>query len=125
MRKLAVWLPPQYDAARSRLRRFPMLMDMVGFTGSGLAHVGWKAFSENVPERAARLIHEGRMAPAIIVFPDCFTALGGDAYVNSSAVGPYADYLIEEMIPFVDREWTRAARDYRGCFGSHSAAMGQ
>ena len=29
VRRLAVWLPPQYDAGRSR--RFPMLMDLVGF----------------------------------------------------------------------------------------------
>ena len=125
VRRLAVWLPPQYDAARARARRYPMLMDMVGFSSSGLSHIGWKAFSENVPERAGRLIHEGRMAPAIIVFPDCFTALGGNQYVNSSAVGPYADYLIREIIPFVDREFrTRAAREYRGCFGKSSGGYG-
>ena len=125
VRRLAVWLPPQYDTARSRARRFPMLMDMVGFTGSGLSHIAWKNFSENVPERAARMVHEGRMAPAIIVFPDCFTALGGNQYVNSTAVGPYADYLIREIIPFVDREFrTRAAREYRGCFGKSSGGYG-
>jgi S-formylglutathione hydrolase FrmB len=125
VRRLAVWLPPQYDSARGRSRRFPMLMDMVGFTGSGLSHIGWKAFNENVPERAARLIHEGKMAPAIIVFPDCFTALGGNQYVNSSALGPYADYLILEIIPFVDREFrTRAAREFRGCFGKSSGGYG-
>jgi hypothetical protein len=125
VRQLAVWVPPQYDAARSRARRFPMLMDMVGFTGSGLSHIAWKNFSENVPERAARLVHEGRMAPAIIVFPDCFTALGGNQYVNSSAVGPYADYLIREIIPFVDGEFrTRASREHRGCFGKSSGGYG-
>jgi enterochelin esterase-like enzyme len=125
VRKLAVWLPPSYDAQRSRAKRFPMLMDMVGFTGSGLSHVAWKAFSESVPERAARLIHEGRMPPAIIVFPDCFTALGGNQYVNSSAIGPYADYLIREIIPFVDREFrTHASREHRGCFGKSSGGYG-
>src|SRR3989449_10297780 len=89
VRKLALWLPPQYDeaAGRGRGRRFPVLFDLVGFTGSGLAHVAWKNFSDNVPERAARLVHEGRMGPAILVFPDCFTALGGNQYVNSSAIG--------------------------------------
>src|SRR6185369_7871365 len=63
VRKLAVWLPPQYDGGggRGRGRRFPVLYDMVGFTGSGLSHVAWKNFSENVPERVARLIHERRM----------------------------------------------------------------
>lgn len=127
VRKLAVWLPPQYDraAAQGRGKRFPMLMDMVGFTGSGLSHVAWKNFSENVPERAARLIHERKMAPAIIVFPDCFTALGGNQYVNSSAIGNYADYLIDEIIPYVDREFrTLAAREHRGCFGKSSGGYG-
>src|SRR5258708_22920444 len=77
VRKLAVWLPPQYDGLRGR-RRFPVLYDLVGFTGSGLAHTAWKPFGDNVPERAARLILEGRMAPAIFVFPACFTAPGGN-----------------------------------------------
>src|ERR1700757_2751160 len=84
VRKLAVWLPAQYDegATRGRGRRFPVLYDLVGFTGSGLSHAGWKSFSENRPESAARLVHERRMGPAIVAFPDCFTALGGNQYVN-------------------------------------------
>jgi hypothetical protein len=126
VRKLAVWLPPQYDAAaRAARRRFPVLYDLVGFTGSGLSHVAWKNFSENVPERVARLIHERRMAPTIMVFPDCFTALGGNQYVNSSAIGDYADYLTKEIVPFVDREFrTLASRDHRGCFGKSSGGYG-
>src|SRR5260221_11320094 len=76
VRKLAVWLPPQYDGG-ARKRRFPVLYDLVGFTGSGLSHTNWKPFSDNVPERAARLIREQNMGPAMIVFPDGFTSLGG------------------------------------------------
>ncbi|HEX6295040.1 MAG TPA: hypothetical protein VFZ74_00565, partial [Burkholderiales bacterium] len=53
VRRLAVWLPDEYQQTG---RRFPVLFDLVGFTGSGLAHIGWKSFSDNVPERAARLI---------------------------------------------------------------------
>ena len=55
VRKVAVWLPPQYDegATRGRGRRLPVLYDLVGFTGSGLAHAGWKPFGDNVPERVA------------------------------------------------------------------------
>ena len=74
-------------------------------SGSGMAHTGWRPFSDNVPERVARLIHSRRMGPTILVFPDCFTALGGNQYINSSAVGNYADYLTRELIPFVDREF--------------------
>src|ERR1700704_3572163 len=104
VRKLAVWLPPQYDEGAGK-RRFPVLYDLVGFTRSGLAPNSWKAFNDNVPEGAARLIREGKMGPAIFVFPDCFTALGGNQYVNSSAIGNYADYLTRELLPFVDREF--------------------
>jgi hypothetical protein len=65
------------------------------------------------------------MAPAIIVFPDCFTALGGNQYVNSPAIGHYADYLVREIVPFVDREFrTAAGREHRGCFGKSSGGYG-
>jgi hypothetical protein len=123
VRKVAAWLPVEYD--RDGGRRFPVLYDFVGFTGSGLSHTGWKAFGENVPERAARLVREAKMGPAIFVFPDCFTALGGNQYVNSAAVGDYADYLTQEIIPFVDREFrTLASREHRGCFGKSSGGYG-
>jgi enterochelin esterase-like enzyme len=127
VRTLDVWLPPQYDQLRGRGRgaRFPVLFDLVSFTNSGRAHTAWRAFDENVPERAARLVHERKLGPVIIVFPDCFTAFGGNQYVNSSAVGRYADYLTRELVPFVDRELrTKAAREHRGLFGKSSGGYG-
>jgi len=127
VRALDVWLPPQYDQAfgRGRGKRFPVLFYLASFTNSGRAAVAWRNFDENVPERAARLLHERRMAPAVLVFPDCFTAFGGNQYVNSSAVGRYADYLTRELVPFVDRELrTLAAREHRGVVGKSSGGYG-
>ena len=117
-RRFHVWLPPGYDQrkGRDRGKRFPVMYDLVGYTGSGMSHTNWSGFDENVPERAARLIHSHKMTGAIIVFPDCFTALGGNQYVNSSALGNYADYLTKEIIPFVDSEFrTLADRRHRAC----------
>jgi len=123
LRKLAVWLPPQYS--ESPRKRFPVLYDLVGFTGTGLSHLNWKPFGENLTERAARLVHEKKMGPVILVFPDCFTAFGGNQYVNSSAIGRYADYLTREIIPFVDRQFrTLPGREHRGCFGKSSGGYG-
>ena len=97
----------------------------MGFTGTGLAHANWKPYAENLLERAARLIHEKKIGPTVLVFPDCFTALGGNQYVNSPAIGNYADYLTRELIPYVDREFrTLASRDHRGCFGKSSGGYG-
>ena len=127
VRTLDVWLPPQYDQLRGRGRgkRFPVVYDLVGFTGGGHSHTNWRAFDENVPERAARLVHERKMGPLIVAFPDCFTSLGGNQYINSSAVGAYADYLTRELVPFVDKELrTLADRAHRGCFGKSSGGYG-
>jgi S-formylglutathione hydrolase FrmB len=126
-RRFPVWLPPQYDARGkvAKGRRFPVFFDLVGYTGSGGSHVAWRAFDENVPERAARLIYERRMGPVIIVFPDCFTRLGGNQYINSAAIGNYADYLTRELVPLIDREFrTLASREHRGCFGKSSGGYG-
>lgn len=124
IRRLPVWLPPQYSSGRSN-RRFPVLFDLVGYTGSGWSHVNWRGFDESVPQQADRLIAERKMGPAIIVFPDCFTALGGNQYVNSSAIGRYADYLTRELVPFIDSEFrTLAGREHRGCFGKSSGGYG-
>lgn len=124
VRRLPVWLPPQYQAVRGQ-RRFPVLFDLVGYTGSGFSHISWRSFDESIPEQAARLITERKMGPAIIVFPDCFTALGGNQYINSSAIGRYADYLTDELVPFVDAEFrTLASREHRGCFGKSSGGYG-
>jgi len=65
------------------------------------------------------------MGPCILVFADCFTALGGNQYVNSSAIGRYADYLTGELIPFVDGQFrTLASREHRGCLGKSSGGYG-
>ena len=126
-RLVDVWLPPQYDQSEGhgRGKRYPVLFDLVGYTASGRAHTNWRAFDENVPERAARLIRDKKLDPCIIVFPDCFTALGGNQYINSSAIGRYADYLTRELIPFIDGEFrTQAEREHRGCFGKSSGGYG-
>ncbi|MBT8132839.1 MAG: hypothetical protein KJO35_11260 [Gammaproteobacteria bacterium] len=122
LRRLDVWLPPDYDKSKQHL---PVLYDLVGYCGAGPSHTNWRNFDENVPERAARLMHEGKMGPCIIVFPDCFTSLGGNQYINSKAIGRYADYLTREIIPFVDAQFrTRASRKHRGCFGKSSGGYG-
>ena len=124
-RPLHVYLPPQYHAARSANRRFPVLFDLVGYTGSGQSHTNWRNFEENVPEKLDRLINANQMPPCIVVFPDCFTALGGNQYINSPAIGRYADYLTRELVPFVDQQFrTRAQREHRGCFGKSSGGYG-
>lgn len=102
----------------------PLLVDLAGFTGSGLGHTNWKNFGENVPERLDRLIGSGAMPPAVVAFPDCFTRLGGNQYINSAALGPWEDILIDEVLPLVEGRLGCGGDGCRGVFGKSSGGYG-
>jgi enterochelin esterase-like enzyme len=122
-RAVTVYVPPAYD--RQPTVRYPVFVDLVGFMGSGPAHVQPRAFDESVPERLERLARAGEMGPVIAVFPDCWTRLGGNQYINSSAVGRYADYILREILPAVDRRYrTFAEPRRRAVFGKSSGGYG-
>jgi enterochelin esterase-like enzyme len=121
-RVVAVYLPPGYDATD---RRYPLFVDLVGFTGSGLAHLGWKAFGESVPQRLDRLVAEGKMGPVVAAFPDCFTSLGGNQYIDSAATGRWEAFLLDEMLPRLEREFRLLpGREHRAVFGKSSGGYG-
>lgn len=121
-RNVAIYLPPGYDESKED---YPLFVDIVGFTAGGYAHVAWKAFGESVPQRIDRLIAEGRMGPVVLALPDCFTALGGNQYVNSAAMGNWADFLTAEMIPAIENRYrVRKGRQSRALFGKSSGGYG-
>ncbi|MBP1632941.1 MAG: hypothetical protein H6Q11_1229 [Acidobacteria bacterium] len=122
-RVVAVYLPPGYEADASR--RYPLFVDLVGFTGSGLAHLNWRAFGESVPQRLDRLVAEGRMGPVVAAFPDCFTSLGGNQYIDSAALGRWEGFLIEEMLPRLEADFRLLpGREHRAVFGKSSGGYG-
>jgi S-formylglutathione hydrolase FrmB len=120
VRELRVYLPAGYDSGR----RYPLLVDLVGFTGSGQTHTNWRPFTENLPERLDRLIGEDGMPPVVVAFPDCFSRLGGNQYINSAAIGRYEDYLVDEVVPLVERELACGGPGRRGVFGKSSGGYG-
>jgi enterochelin esterase-like enzyme len=119
-RDLFVYLPAGFKAGD----RLPLLVDLVGFTGSGQAHINWKNFGENVPERLDRLIGDRKMPPVAVAFPDCFSRLGGNQYINSASIGGYEDYLLGEVVPQVEKTLGVGGNGRRGVFGKSSGGYG-
>lgn len=121
-RRLPVILPPDYSAESER--RYPVLIALTGFTGRGIMLLNDDAWQPNLAERLERLYAAG-MPHAIVVLPDCFTRYGGSQYINSGATGRYEDYVIDEIIPWVDAHYrTLATPQSRGVFGKSSGGYG-
>lgn len=118
-REVHVYVPAGHDGSN-----LPLLVDIVGYTAGGPAHTNWKNFGENVPERLDRLIDSGAMAPAVVAFPDCFTRLGGNQYINSTAMGRWMDFLCDEMVPFVEGKFGCGGTGRRAIFGKSSGGYG-
>lgn len=102
----------------------PLLVDAVGFLSGGPVHSNWKNFGENLPERLDRLIASGALPPVVVALPDCFTRLGGNQYINSAAIGRWADFLLEEAVPFVEQTFQCGGEGRRGIFGKSSGGYG-
>lgn len=121
-RDLHVYLPPAYD---ENAAPYAALWDLAAFTNSGPGHVGWRHHGETLPQRLDRLIHQGDLPPVVVPMPDCYTSLGGNQYLNSPAVGAYADYVVQELVPFLsDRLNVADDRRRRGIFGKSSGGYG-
>lgn len=113
-----------YVPAGHKGEGLPLLVDLVGFTGSGLSHTNWAGFRENLPERLDRLIGDGGMPPVVVAFPDCFTRLGGNQYINSTAMGAWENFLLREMLPAVEQCYGCGGPGKRGVFGKSSGGYG-
>jgi len=122
-RTVAVYLPPGHDDLP--LRGFPAiyLLSSHGSTGPSLTH--WRPWEATIHEQIDALIASGAMRPAIVVLPDMWTRFGGSQYVNSAGMGRYEDFLIEEVVPLIDRSYrTLPDRDHRGLVGRSSGGFG-
>lgn len=125
-RRFPVYLPPGYDEQSDR--RYPVLFVLAGYAGTALGVENHSAWGETLSQRLDRLIGSGACGPVIVVSPDCFTRYGGSQFLNSSAVGDYSDYLVDELVPYIDRTYRTAAREQgaaaRGVFGKSSGGYG-
>lgn len=117
-RDLHVYLPPGYESSG---RSYPALLAVVGFTGTGAMLFNSDPLGEDLKSRLDRLISSGACPPVLVAAPDCFTRLGGNQYINSTATGRYEDYLLGEILPFMRRNY-RTGR--WGVFGKSSGGYG-
>lgn len=101
LRDLGVYLP----ADHASLGPLPVVYFLHAFGNSGGTWFNATGFLPSVPERIDALIAAGTIPPCIAVFIDGWTKVGGSQWANSDALGRYRDYVVREVVPFVDRTY--------------------
>lgn len=96
-RDVLVYTPACYHPSRP----YPVVVFLAGFAGTGEGMLARTLTEHSLATRCDRWIAEGLCEPFIAVLPDCMTYLGGSQFVDSPAIGNYATYLMEEVLPFV------------------------
>ena len=121
VRDLPVYLPNGYEDSSEAL---PVMYYLAAYSNSGQGVSAWRNFGESIPERLDRLIATGKMGPTVVVFPDCFTSLGGNQYLNSKAIGQYASHVHDEIIPFIESHLNvKKGADHRAVLGKSSGGF--
>ncbi len=123
-RKIPIYLPPSYETTPEK--RYPVVFMLHGFTGNSLMWLNTNGFyAPTVPERFERMIGEGKSGEMILVFVDGYNGLGGSQYLNSAATGRYEDFVIQDLVPFVDAKFrTVGSREGRAVAGKSSGGYG-
>jgi S-formylglutathione hydrolase FrmB len=122
-RPLYVYTPPGYDDEPGR--RYPTIYLIQGLTGQLDMWKNRRAFQPTVLEAMDDWFARPTAVPAVLVFVDAWTSLGGSQFIDSPGTGRYHTYLCDEVIPLVDAGYrTLADAQHRGIAGKSSGGYG-
>ena len=121
-RPLLVQLPPAYDGEPER--RFPAIYVLQGLSGAVDMWRNRRAWQRNPVEELDAAFASGA-APAVVVYLDAWTRLGGSQFIDSPGTGRYGTYLAEDVVPYVDGLYrTMPEPAHRGLAGHSSGGYG-
>ena len=127
VRKMVVYLPAGYNETWQRYPVIYFFPDPSGGyfhpdpSGSYRAPFA-KQDAQNLFDRA---IAAGMISKFILVSIDMNTPLGSSWYVNSPVTGNWEDFMIQELVPYIDANFkTLHSRDSRGIAGDFMGGYG-
>jgi hypothetical protein len=120
-RPLYVYRPPVLGPDRE----LPSVYVLQGYGGQLDNWWSRPDFELTTFERIDAMFAAGDCPPAVVVFVDAWTRLGGAQFLNSTSTGRYMDYICDEVVPYVDANYpTVETRDRRAVTGKSSGGYG-
>src|ERR1700733_2229931 len=112
VRKMVIYLPPGYLTST---HRYPVIYFLPNPFEENYRFDFDHRDAQGLFDRA---IAEGVIKKFILVVVDMNTSLGSSWYVNSSATGKWEDFVVQELVPYIDANFkTLPSRDSRGIAG--------
>ncbi len=122
-RDVAIYLPSSY--AMNHSRRYPVVYFLHGWTQSSEKWYGPTEFWAKLPTILNNAFTKPGNREMIFVTPDAFTRYQGSFYSNSATTGNWEDYIVRELIPYVDAHYrTIPERASRGLAGHSMGGYG-
>ena len=119
VRKLVVYLPVWYD---TETRRYPVVYFLPSPFDSSFRAIFDERGAQGVLDRG---IAAGTIGKFIFVTVDMTTPLGCSWYVNSPVTGNWEDFMVQELVPYIDANFrTLPTRDSRGIAGDFMGGYG-
>ena len=115
VRKVLVYLPPNYETAPRT--RYPVIYLLHGWGDRIDSWIDGRFAGLKIKDDMDRLINAREIGEMIVVMPDARNHYGG-SYVNSSVTGAWADAIAHDLVGHIDRKYrTIASPDSRGLAG--------
>jgi S-formylglutathione hydrolase len=113
---IAVYLPPSYEQSN---RRYPVVYFLTGF-GDAIRYYSQYGIYQGFTLKGSldKLINDEDVGAMIVVVASGSTPMGGSFYVNSPVNGNWEDYVVKDLVNFVDKSYrtipTAAGRGISG-----------
>jgi pimeloyl-ACP methyl ester carboxylesterase len=118
VRKMAIYLPAGYEGSS---KRYPVIY----FLPDPFESYRSVFDQRNTQELFDRALTAGGIDKFILVSVDMTTPLGCSWYVNSPVTGNWEDFMVEELVPYIDANFkTLPNRNSRGLVGDHMGGYG-
>lgn len=115
-RTVSVYLPPGYDAGKSKL--YPVIYYLHGFMGTDTITSAMKSILDQG-------IQSMKIRPFIFVQSNQYTLFEGSFYSNSSLTGNWETFTCQELVDYIDKHYkTIAKRTSRGIAGHSMGGYG-
>ena len=118
MRGVTVYLPPDYDMPG---KRFPVIYFLNNMNETETAPFA----THDAKSLLDTAIASGTIGSVIVVTADFSTPMGSSWYVNSPVTGNWQDFMVEELVPYIDNHYrTLSSRESRGMAGDRMGGYG-